>query len=67
MEDELVVYALALILDDRRVGEWVIQEVEKRLKRKGPQDHQFWAMYTAVTNELLDAVRKKNEPTPSEH
>jgi hypothetical protein len=39
-------------------------EVDKRLKRKGPQDYEFWSMYTTVTNELLDAVRKKNEPSP---
>jgi hypothetical protein len=62
MDDELVTYALNLILDDLRIGEWVTSEVDKRLGRQGPQDHQFWAMYTTVTNELLDAVRKKNEP-----
>lgn len=64
MDDDLVNYALARILDDIRIGEWVTSEVDKRLKRKGPQDHEFWAMYTSVTNELLDAVRKKNEPSP---
>jgi hypothetical protein len=62
MNDELVAYALNLFLDDLRVGEWVTSEVDKRLGRQGPQDHEFWAMYTTVTNELLDAVRKKNEP-----
>ena len=64
MDDELVDYALARILDDIRIGEWATGEVDKRLKRRGPQDHEFWAMYTTVTNELLDAVRKKNEPSP---
>jgi hypothetical protein len=64
MDDGLVDYALARILDDIRIGEWVTGEVDKRLKRKGPQDHEFWSMYTTVTNELLDAVRKKNEPSP---
>jgi hypothetical protein len=64
MDDELVDYALALILDDIRIGEWVTGEVDKRLKRNGPQDCEFWAMYTTVTNELLDAVRKRNEPSP---
>jgi len=64
MDDELVNYALAQILDDIRIGEWVTGEVDKRLKRKGPQDHEFWAMYTTVANELLDAIRKKNEPSP---
>jgi len=63
MDDELVNYALAQILDDIRIGEWVTGEVDKRLKRKGPQDHEFWAMYTTIMNELLDAVRKKNEPS----
>src|SRR5882724_1445539 len=63
MDDELVNYALARILDDIRIGEWATGEVDKRLKRKGPQDHEFWVMYTTVTNELLDAVRKKNEPS----
>lgn len=62
MDDELVTYALNLILDDLRVGECVTAEVDKRLGRQGPQDHEFWAMYTTVTNELLDAVRKKNDP-----
>jgi hypothetical protein len=64
MDDELVDYALARILDDIRIGEWATGEVDKRLKRSGPQDHEFWAMYTTVTNKLLDAVRKKNEPSP---
>jgi hypothetical protein len=64
MDDELVDYALARILDDIRIGEWATGEVDKRLERSGPQDHEFWAMYTTVTNELLDAVRKKNEPSP---
>jgi hypothetical protein len=64
MDDELVDYALARILDDIRIGEWVTGEVDKRLKRNGPQDHEFWARYTTVTNELLDAVRKRNEPSP---
>jgi hypothetical protein len=62
MDDELIAYVLALILDDIRIGEWVCSEVDRRLNRKGPQDHEFWRMYTTVTNELLDAVRKKNEP-----
>jgi hypothetical protein len=62
MDDDLVAHALALILDDVRIGEWATSEVDKRLSRKGPQDHEFWAMYTTVCNELLDAVRKKNEP-----
>jgi hypothetical protein len=64
MDDDLVNYALSRILDDIRIGEWITEEVDKRLKRSGPQDHEFWAMYTTVTNELLDAVRKKNEPSP---
>jgi hypothetical protein len=55
---------LARILDDIRIGDWATREVDKRLKRKGPQDYEFWAMYTTVTNELLDAVRRKNEPSP---
>jgi hypothetical protein len=38
------------------------EKVDKRLNRKGPQDVEFWATYTTVTNELLDAVRQKNEP-----
>jgi hypothetical protein len=62
MDADLVTYALNLILDDLRVGEWVTSGVDRRLGRQGPQDYQFWAMYTTVTNELLDAVRKKNEP-----
>ena len=62
MDDELVDYALARILDDVRIGEWATGEVAKRLKRTGPQNYEFWATYTAVTNELLEAVRKKNEP-----
>src|ERR1700704_5688526 len=48
MDDELVDYALARILDDIRIGEWATGEVDKRLKRKGPQDYEFWAMYTTV-------------------
>ena len=63
MDDDLVDHALALILDDIRVGEWATAEVAKRLNRKGPKNYQFWATYTIVTNELLDAVRKRNEPS----
>jgi len=54
MDDDLVDHALVRILDDIRIGEWATGEVDKRLKREGPQDHEFWTMYTAVTNELLD-------------
>ncbi|MGY4366824.1 hypothetical protein ACVW1A_002889 [Bradyrhizobium sp. LB1.3] len=61
MDDELVAHALSLVLDDLRVCEWVTAEVDRRLGRKGPQDLEFWRMYTIVTNELLDAVRTKNE------
>jgi hypothetical protein len=64
MDDDLVNYALARMLDDIRISEWATREVDKRLKREGPQDHEFWAMYGTVTNEPLDAVRKKNEPSP---
>jgi hypothetical protein len=63
MDDDLVDRALALILDDIRVGEWATGEVAKRLNRQGPPNYQFWATYTTVMNELLDAVRKKNEPS----
>jgi hypothetical protein len=60
MDDNLMAYALALILDDVRIGEWATSEVDKRLNRKGPQDREFWAKYTTITNELPDAARKKN-------
>jgi hypothetical protein len=62
MDEKLIDHALALILDDIRVGEWATSEADKRLNRKGPQDYEFWAMYTTVTNELLEAVRRRNEP-----
>lgn len=61
MDDELVAHALSLVLDDLRVCEWVTAEVDKRLGRKRPQDLEFWRTYTVVTNELLDAVRAKND------
>jgi hypothetical protein len=61
MDDELIAHALSLVLDDLRVCECITAEVDKRLGRKGPQDHEFWRMYTVVSNELLDAVRAKNE------
>lgn len=60
MDDELVAHALSLILDDPRIGEWVTAEADKRLGRKGPEDVEFWRTFTVVTNELLDAVRAKN-------
>ncbi|WP_128928755.1 hypothetical protein [Bradyrhizobium guangxiense] len=60
MDDELVAHALSLVLDDPRIGDWVTVEADKRLGRKGPEDVEFWRTYTAVTNELLDAVRAKN-------
>jgi len=61
MTEELVAHALSLILDDPRIGEWVTAEADKRLGRKGPEDVEFWRTYTVVTNELLDAVRAKND------
>ena len=61
MDGELVDYALARILDDIRILEWISSEVDRRLNRKGPQDSDFWRMYKTVTNELLDEIRKKNE------
>jgi len=36
-------------------------EVDKRLGRKGPQDHEFWKTYTQVTNELLEASARRTE------
>jgi hypothetical protein len=60
MDDELITHALSLVLDDVRVCEWITAEVDKRLGRKGPQDREFWRMYTVVANELLNAVRAKN-------
>ena len=60
MDGELISHALSLVLDDVRVCEWITAQVDKRLGRKGPQDHGFWRMYTVVANELLDAVRAKN-------
>ena len=62
MDDELVDYALAKILDDTRIGECVTQEVTKRLGVHDPEDDQFWVTYTKVMNELIDAVRQKNQP-----
>jgi hypothetical protein len=61
MDHELIAHALSLVLDDTRVCEWITSEVDKRLGRSGPQDHEFWRMYTVVSNELLDAVRAKND------
>jgi len=37
MDDDLIAYALALILDDFRIGQWATGEVDKRLGR-GPDD-----------------------------
>jgi hypothetical protein len=61
MDEQLIAHALALILDDIRVGEWATGEVDKRLGRKGPQDHEFWKTYTQVTNELLEASPRRTE------
>jgi len=61
MDDELVAHPLSLVLDDLRVCEWVTAEVDRRLNRMGPQDLEFWRTYTVVTNELLDAVRARND------
>jgi len=61
VSEELIKTALNLLLDDRRIGEWSIAEVEKRLGRSGPQDREFWQTYTTVTSELINAVRELNE------
>ncbi|MDA9529793.1 hypothetical protein [Bradyrhizobium sp. CCBAU 25338] len=61
MDDQLVTHALSLVLDDIRVCKWVTAEVDRRLGRKGPQDLEFWRTYTTVTNDLIDAVRAKND------
>lgn len=61
MDDQLVAHALSLVLDDIRVCKWVTAEVDRRLGRKGPQDLEFWRTYTTVTNDLIDAVRAKND------
>jgi len=60
----LVDYALARILDDIRDREWVTGEVDKRLKRKGPQDHEFWAMYTTIHERVAGCgfVKERAEP-----
>jgi hypothetical protein len=36
MDDELVDYALARILDDIRIGEWATGEVDKTPQTEGP-------------------------------
>lgn len=61
MDDELVAYALSLILDDLRVCKCIVAEVNNRLGRKGPQDGEYWRMYTVVANNLIDAARARNE------
>ncbi len=61
MADELITHALNLILDDRRIGEWTMSEVEKRLGHSAPQDREFWQTYIAVTSELIEAARKLND------
>jgi hypothetical protein len=60
--DQIVDHALSLILDDLTIGGYVTDAVDKRLGRKGPQDAEFWATYTIVVDDLLQAVRKKNQP-----
>jgi hypothetical protein len=60
VDDVLIAYALTKLLDDTRVGQWAIAEIGKRLKRTGPQNFEYLAMYTTVINELIDAARQKN-------
>lgn len=66
MNDELIDYALARILDDARIGEWATQEVAERLGSSDPECDQFWPTYTAAINELIEAMRDKNQPSESE-
>jgi hypothetical protein len=70
MDGILIDHALALILDDPRIGEFAAGETNKRLKRLGPNqdqdddDDEWWATYTAITNELIDAARARNARSP---
>jgi hypothetical protein len=65
MDNELVDFALSLILDNLRIGEWATKEVGRRFNLTDPEDDEFWAAYTTVINELIDAARKKNESSVS--
>jgi hypothetical protein len=62
MDDDLVEYALSCILDDEHIGKWATEEVARRLGSSDQEDDEYWVTYTAVINELLEAVRKRNEP-----
>jgi hypothetical protein len=63
MDDALIDYALARIVDDTRIGEWANQEVAQRLGSSDPETDQFWPVYTTVINELIEAMRIKNRPS----
>jgi hypothetical protein len=64
VEDDLIAHALHLLLDDGPIGKWAISEVEKRLGRIGAQDREYWQTYTAVINELIGEVLKRNQKAP---
>jgi hypothetical protein len=77
MDDELVDYALARILDDIRIGEWATGEVDKRLKRSGPQVTSFgrctrqsrtscWMRSVKRTSRAPDLITANDQTSPQE-
>ncbi len=66
MDEILADYALSRILDDPKICEWATAEVGKRVGYTNSDDCEFWVTYTTIINELLDVIRKKNEPLQSD-
>jgi hypothetical protein len=76
MDAVLIDHALVLILDDPTIGNWAADQTDQRLGRSSPgrpgnddddpgnddDDPEWWGHYTAIINELLEAVRTKNQP-----
>jgi hypothetical protein len=60
MDEAIIDHALSRIHDDTTICNWATEEVARRLGRADPQDYEFWATYTVVVTELLEAIRPQN-------